>query len=162
VTAEGELRVEELLAGLESQLVEAVGVLGREVEDVGERRAAPEVERGAEHRRPRGGRLGAGLLDELLEADGVDRGRVERQRVAGAPGRDRRDAEGLAELRDVALERGACGRRRLLAPERLDEAVGGDDGARADGQERQGRALLGAAEPDRGAVGLGRDGPEQA
>ena len=39
--------------------------------------------------------------------------------------------------------------RRLLAPEPVDEPVGGDDLARVEEQEREQRPLIAAAEPNR-------------
>jgi hypothetical protein len=61
----------------------------------------------------------------------------------------------------VALKRGGGRRGRLVPPERVDQAVGGDDHADAAGEERQCGALLRPAEPDRCGVSLGRDRPEQ-
>ena len=66
--------------------------------DVGERGAAPELERGGGQAvRPGAGPLAGGLLDQLLEAQGVDRARGQAQLVAVPPGDDLRFSAALAE-----------------------------------------------------------------
>ena len=54
--------------------------------------------------------------------------------------------ERLAELRDVDLKRLLRRLRRLVLPERLDQAVSRDDLVRMEKQESEERTLLGAAD----------------
>jgi len=62
----------------------------------------------------------------------------------------------------VTLERRGRGRRRCLAPDRVDQRVGGDDRPGPAGQQSQCRALFRAAELDRGGTPICRNRPEQA
>jgi hypothetical protein len=149
VTAERQLRVEELLVRLQPQVLQLLRELvqhARRAGDVGERSATPQRERRAQLRDPFGGRQAPRVLGEALELRGID---VELEPVARIAGDDRVAAEQAPQLGDVALQGGGSGRRRLLAPERPDQAVGRDDRARAGGEERERSPSLGAAEADR-------------
>ena len=91
--------------------------------DVGERGAAPELERGdGQAVRPGAGRLASGLLDQLLEAQRVDRARGQAELVAAPAGEDlglcAALGEGLAQPRDVALDVLGGALRRVVSPER--------------------------------------------
>ena len=71
----GELGVDRELDRPQVKLLEAADLWGGERlgGDVGERGAAPQLERGAGQAiRPGARRLASGLLDQLLEAQGVD------------------------------------------------------------------------------------------
>ena len=151
VTAEREVGVDALLDDDGSQLLEARDLRLRErlVDEVGERRPAPERERLAQ--RDLGGgcvaRLERGppLLRQAREAVHVHALGIELEDVAGrARGDD--GAEHLAELRDVDLD-GVRGRlRRIARPERLDEPVDGDDASRLEREDGEERARLLAAQ----------------
>ena len=95
----------------------------------------------------RGVRCGPRALGELLEALEV-RGDAS-QRVAGATGLDRVGAQGLPQRRDVGLEDLGRARRRRVAPELVDERVGGNHAARVEQQSRQQGARLPARNLDR-------------
>jgi hypothetical protein len=51
-------------------------------------------------------------------------------------------------VRDVALDDLGGARRRLVTPQRVDQAIGRDHFATVDEQQRQQRSLLGTAERD--------------
>jgi hypothetical protein len=118
----GEVLADRLLDRPEPQLLEPADLERRERlgGDVVERRTPPQRERVA--RRARG--------DEALEAADVQLAVAEAQLVA-PPARDDLGAivvhsHGLAQVRDVALDHLRCGWRRLLAPQAVDELLGGD------------------------------------
>ena len=107
----GELGVDRQLDRPQVKLLEAadLGAGERLGGDVGERGAAPQLERGGGQAvRPGARPLASGLLDQLLEAQGVDRARGQAQLVAAPAGEDLRLraalAEGLAQARDVSLD----------------------------------------------------------
>ena len=153
VAAQREVGLDALLDDDGAQLLEPGDLRLRErlVDEVGERRAAPERERLAQ-RDLGGGRVarlerGPPLLRERDEAVHVDALGLELEHVAR---RARRDdgAERLAELRDVDLDgvRGRLG--RIAGPERLDEPVDGDDASRLEREHGEERARLLPAERD--------------
>ena len=156
VAAEGEPRLDELLVRRDPQLVEPGdgGLRERLVREVGERGAAPEdegaLERGGRGRRMAGGELPAALLEEILEAAGVELLGRERQDVPVLPGGQRGPAvrEGLAQARDLHVERARGGRRRALAPQRVHDPVGGQHLVRMQEQQREQRPAAAAAERD--------------
>jgi hypothetical protein len=136
VAAEGEVGVDAGLERREPQLVQArdLGLqrlLGRQV---GERRAAPQRERGAQERGgvlDAAGRRGrAGVGDALLEALEVELARGDAQEVAGAARLEdaaRGGLEQLAQRDDVHLQRLERTVGRGLAPQRVDQPVAGDN-----------------------------------
>ena len=151
VPAERELRLDPLLDGLDAQLLEP-GALGggeRIVRELGQRGSAPELERLAERRRRcRGVAVGeqpAPLPEEPLEPQRVDLAGVDFEHVAGWSSRQRGRAPGrgerLAQLRDPDAQRRASARRRLAAPDLVEQAVLGDDLAGAEQQAGEQRAL---------------------
>ena len=151
VPAERELRLDPLLDGLDAQLLEPGALGGGKglVRELGQRRAAPELERLAE-RRGRGGGVTVGerrasLREEPLEAQRVDLAGVDLEHVAGRTSRQRGRAPGrgerLAQLRDPHAQRSAAARRRLAAPDLLEQAVLGDDLACAEQQAGEQRPL---------------------
>ena len=117
-------KLEAALDRCESLLLQA-GCLDRRkgrVTEIGERVAAPEVERLAERRDGGGRLLGSGSLDEVLEASDVQLVRVEVEGVAGGVRHDPPGPERLAE--PVHADRQRVRRRlgRSLAPESVDES----------------------------------------
>ena len=104
--------------------------------DVAERRATPECERLAQQL---GCLLGLGAprgCDELLEA--VQASSSPLTTISGIARLDRAFAERLAELGNVDLQRGRRRRRRVVAPELVDQALGRHHAAgvqREDGEE---------------------------
>ena len=118
---------------------------------IGERRPAEERERLAEQSRRVGRRLLARERHERLEALEVELARLERDRVAGRT-RDDRVArpERVAQPGDVDLERLGGRRRRILAPQHVDQPVRRHRLLPPrEQQRRQQRALLGRPELDR-------------
>src|SRR5947208_1427933 len=77
-----------------------------------------------------------------LEAHQVEVARIDGQHVARRPGRDRVVADRLAQPGDQVAERRRGGRRSLLVPELVDQAVARDDLVRIQKQKRQEGALL--------------------
>ena len=134
----------------QAQLLEPGG-LEREV-DVGERLAAPEVERLAQERgRARG--LGACRLGrQPLEPAQVELVRFAAEDVARRARLDRTVAERLAQLRDVDLERRRRRRRRRVGPELVDQPLDRDDPAGLEREDGQERPLLATTDRDRPAV----------
>ena len=136
--------------------------LGREL---GERLAAPQCQR---HAQDRGGLLGlavghrpAGLLDELLEALGVELAIAHAQRVAGLGRReDVRIAERLAQARDVHLDRLHGAARRVLAPQRERQPLGAHRLVGVQEQDGEHRPRLVAAKRDLARGTADRDRPE--
>ncbi len=92
---------------------------------------------------------GARGRDKLEDARRVQFVAFQAHEVAGRLRDDAVGSEELSELGDGVLERRRCGPRRFLAPEPVDETVGGDDIARVEEQEREQRALIAASEPHR-------------
>src|SRR6266542_46270 len=128
--------VDRMLQRHEPQLLEPRRLVLRPglVREVGEGRAAPELEPRAKlPRRPVGmttrERL-ATLADELLEAADVEGGRIELERVPGRLGDERLDrpvagrgGQRLPQVGDVVLYRCRRPPRRLRRPEVVDQPV---------------------------------------
>ena len=144
--AEAELAGEPLLLGVEPQPLEPgdLGARERLEGEVVERGPAPERERVCEQRAAHAGRRRPRLLDEPLEAQGVDGLGFEREPVPGRLRQERVRPEGLAQRVDGVLQRAERGARRVGAPEILDQAVGGDDLVGMKSEHREERALLAA------------------
>ena len=164
VPAERELCVDPLFLGSDAQLVETRRLEPGEflLLEVGERRAAPEVERLAQQPRRRGGLRRSRLLQEPLEAVAVDRVATDREPVAGRVSDEHVAADQLAQRRDGVLERPGCGGGRALTPEVRDEPVGRHDLARPQRQCRQERTLLPARQRDDPVAVQGLERAEQA
>ena len=157
---EGEVGVDTILQRGQAQLIHAPNRclcegLEREVCEGG---AAPETQRLAQLRRgllrsPSAER-GAAVAEELLEPIQVDLIGVEPDEVAGTLSDEdlARRAEQLAQLRHVDLDRVGGRRRRLLAPELVDQAIGRDDLIRVEDQDDEQRSPLRAAELERPPV----------
>ena len=82
------------------------------------------------------------------------------QPVADAARLDPLGAERAAEPVHVDLQRLLRGRRRILAPHRIDEPVARHDFARLQEERREQRALLRSPEWERASVDEDRDRPE--
>ena len=154
VSSEGQLGVEIVLGALESQLLEAIR-LGRSepfVGDIDKRRSAPE------RQRPSGqgdGQLGVAVhqgsppvVAHALEASGVEARRCDADPVAGRDGLDRVCAQRRAELRHVDLHELLRRVRDIVAPEGVDEVVGGHHLVRAQQQHQEQRLHLRRGEND--------------
>ena len=123
VAAEQVLELETALDRCESLLLQA-GCLDRRkgrVTEIGERVAAPEVERLAERRDGGCRLLGSGSLDEVLEARDVQLVRIEVEGVAGGVRHDSPGPDCLAEPVHADLQRVRRRLGRSLAPESVDE-----------------------------------------
>jgi hypothetical protein len=97
---------------------------------------------------------------EPLELQRVDRRRVDLQLVAASVGRDPRRAilgQQPPQLGDALLHHLRPSRRRLLAPQAVDQPLNRDGCVRVERQHREHRTLLGAAQPDRMAIPLDVD-----
>ena len=120
---------------------------GPEQRRVGQRRAAEQRQRLAQQL----GGLAAGAASRACATSvskrcEVERAGVELDRVAGRAGDDRVRPERAPQLGDVHLQRLGRGRRRVLAPQHVDQPLGRDDVlAVREQQHRQQRPLLGRA-----------------
>jgi hypothetical protein len=153
VTAGGEIGVDASLERLEARLLEpSLRIEQRPLGlEVGQRLAAPEVERRPED--PRGVvalslvEQPATLAVKPLEPHQVERLRRRRQDVAAGPRLQHVvRLEQLPQPGDVLLERSRGVLRRRLAPQLLDQPVARDDRARVEQQQREQASLLRAAE----------------
>ncbi len=144
----GELGVDRQLERPQVKLLEPADLGGGEglVGDVGEGGAAPQLERGAGQAVGPARRLASGLLDQLLEAQGVDGVRGQAQLVAAPAGEDLRLcaalAEGLAQARDVSLDVLGGARRGVVSPERVDQPIAAERRVRIEREQRDDAALL--------------------
>ena len=155
-----EVRINRVLERAQPQLLQPPDRRRGErlVGDVGQRRPVPERER-----------LASGAIrDEPLEAAHVEVVRRDAQLVA-APAREdlggvpvTGSVEQLAQPRNVLLEHLRRARRRLLAPQRLDQLVGRHGPVRVQREHGQQRALLGGAESDGSPLDAGPNGAEEA
>ena len=173
VPAEPQVEVDEVLHHGHAALGEPFPLVLRERPDrAGERLPGPQAERGPQ----RLGGLrhapvpppGLGLGDEALELGQVERALAEAQ---GVPAADRGEqprpgARGTARLehaaqpRHVGAQRAERAGRRPLAPDPVDDLLGGDHAVRADQQHREDRALQRGAEVELLAVTPGPHRPE--
>ena len=154
VVAGGEIGVKPPLDRDEPQLLQpGERALGeRLVGEVGQRRPSPQRERLAQRlgREPRVGVSGLG--QQRLEPCEIDLGRVGLQHVPGLARDDPVLAELAAQAGDVHMDAlGDRGRWRL-APQVVDQALGRDDLARVQQEQREQRALLRSAEHQRASV----------
>ena len=166
MAAQREVGVDALLDDDGSQLLEARDLRLRErlVDEVRERRSAPERERLAQYNLGRGCLAGpersAPFLRQAREAVHVHVLWIELEDVAWRAGGDD-GAERLTELRDIDLD---CMRGRLgwiARPERLDEPVDGDDTCRLEREDGEESARLLPAKRWGDAVPLDLDRTEQ-
>ena len=157
VAAEHELRLDQPFERDGMQLVEPGGLALRErlVGEVGQRRAAPQRERLLEgrHRGLRASRveLGPGLRHEPLEPVRVELLGVELELVAVVARDDHvrgPASERLPEPGDVHLQRLGGRRRRVLAPQLVDHAIGAERLVRVQQEQREHGSALAAAQRD--------------
>ena len=153
VAAERKVGVDPLLERREAELVEVRGRLARRLScEIGERGTAPERE-GLSQAVGGGGRLGAvGLLDEVPERVEIELARRDAEEVPGRP-RDEPVAELATQPHQVVLERRLRRRRRIVAPDAVDEAVDRDDAVCLEQQQAEHRAPPQAADRDDALAG---------
>ncbi len=167
VPGEREIGVDPLLEDGRAQLLEPrdLGLRERLVEEVRERRAAPEresfTERALGRDRVVSLERGASLLREACEPVDVDPLRRQLELVAGRAGRNHRP-ERLAELGDIDLDRVGGGLGRITGPQRLDQPVDGDDAAGLEREHGKERARLRPPERDELSRARGFERPEKA
>ena len=152
VPPEGEVGVDPQLERAHAELLQADDLHLRPVgvRSVGERRAAPELQRVVQEARGVFGRRRLRVVHEPLEGEQVELVRGDADQVAGLlRDDDLSPAERLPELRDVVLQRVRRVARRRVAPHRVDQHVRGDDLVRPQEQEREQGALTLAAEHER-------------
>ena len=108
------------------------------------------------------------LVDELLEAVGIELPWLDPKHITGGT-RDENavglvppapTSQSLAKLRDVHLDDLRGGRRRTVAPELVDQAIGGDDLVAVKEQNGEHRALLRSAEGDLTSLRADLERPE--
>ena len=139
-----ELEIEPFLDGAEAQLGQAADHGSRElvVREVGERVAAPQRlrldQQGDRSVGVAGERGRPAVGDELLEPRHIDRTRRELEHVpAPAHGDELPGPQRSPQLGDQPLQAVAHARRRVLAPQRVDQLVGRHDPTHAQRQHRQ-------------------------
>ena len=155
VMAESHLGVDAILGAVEAQLGQARPLeRGERLGELGQRLAAPEGE-GLTEQTGGGPWVAAGQRDssrvaQSLEPDEVDGVGLGNERVSAGPRDEHTGRQHLAQLGDVYLHhlRGRAG--HVLAPEVLDEALGGDRAIGIERQPGEQRAWLATAEPHRG------------
>ena len=156
VTAEREIGLDALLERHEPQLLEARDRrLGeRLVREVGKRLPTPQRERRAQEPcrllRVAGRACSARAIELALEARDVELVRLDSGDVPGWTGRDHGLAAGLSQsftqLGDVDLDDLRGRRRRLVAPELVDQAVNRNDLVRPQQEDGEQRTLLRSSE----------------
>ncbi len=162
VPPEGELGLEQVDLGREAELGEPPDLVscGPVKLDVGKRRAAPEIERGAPQLHGALERRVPGIRSQALEPQEIEVVTFELDAVTRSDREDGVGAELPAEGMHVTLDELRGGLRRPLAPELVDETIGGDDLVGVEQENGEKRALLGASEPDRSPVEPHLDGAE--
>jgi hypothetical protein len=138
-----EVGVEALLQRGQPQLLDARDRVLRErlVAEVRQRLAPEEPERLPEKgRAPARIALPPRAFEQPCEAVGVELPLGDPQQVPRLTRLDRLLPECLAEGRDVAVKGGRGRLRRVVAPQRLDDRVGGDDVVCVEQEQRQERA----------------------
>jgi hypothetical protein len=160
--AELELGIDSGFDGTEPELLQACRLRGRErgIADVRERLAAPERQGGSQQVRSVRWLGGARGRDQLLERAEVELAGLDPEAVAGAPGLDPLAAERLPEAVNRDLERVRGGLGRILAPERVHEAVARHDFVRAEEEEGEESPLPAAGEGHGLAVPQDLEGSE--
>ena len=133
-----ELGIDQLLVRDELQLLEAKCLVLREclVRDVGERRASPQLERLAQHRRTVFELRFARLAESPLEDRSIELLGADAEHVAGRP-RDQRIPEPTPQLGNGVVQGGVGGLRRGACPQLVDQALGRYDLVRPHQQGRE-------------------------
>ena len=150
VQPELELGVDALADHDESKLLEPSNLRLREVVEceLRERRPAPQRKRGLQKRAPLLRGKPPRVDERVLETTCIDLIRSDVEYVARRACVENVAPQRPAQASDGVLERRGRRLRRLLAPERVDEPVGGDDPAGLEHEDGEERALLGASERD--------------
>jgi hypothetical protein len=101
-------------------------------------------------------------IQQLLKPAGIDRLRIDLQRVArGAMVYGRPLTEPVPQSRDVLLQRLHRAARLIAAPERLEQGIGRDRLGRVQREHDEQRPLLGTVEPNWRARNLDLERPQQ-
>ena len=150
VRAELDLGLDAILERRQPELVEPRDLPLEEalVREVGERRSAPQRQRVAEGGRALGGRKRPRIVDEPLEAAGVDHARLRAERIPAGARLDRLLPERVPQTRHGVLHDRFCRRRRPTRPEVVDQRVPRDHRARMQHQIGEHRTLPWTAERD--------------
>ena len=150
VPAELDLGLDAILERRQPELVEPRDLPLEEalVREVGEWRSAPERQRVAEGGRALGGRQRPRIMDEPLEAAGVDHARLRAERIPAGARLDRLLPERVPQTRNGVLHDRFCRRRRPTRPEVVDQRVPRDHRARMQHQIGEHRTLPWTAERD--------------
>ena len=156
------------LLSLEAKLVEP-GRLGEQrglVGEIGEGRPAPQGQGVVERARPRcpGPRAGPSCASLMRASNRVasSSDAIERAGGSRARGSGSARAEGLPEVRDIGLDDVPRRLRRLVAPDLVDQGLGGHELVRAHEEMGQDRALLRPAERDGPVSRVHLERPEDA
>ena len=141
--AELELGLDALLEGTQPELIQPRRfVLGEGlVGEVAERRPAPELQRLTQQLDPPAGVRCLCLVEQPLEAAGIDCFLLDSERVSGSARLDHTGPQDLAKLGDRVLQRRRGRWGRTFAPQLCDQALSGDDFARVKNKQRQHGAL---------------------
>jgi hypothetical protein len=173
IAPQRQLGLDAFLHGRQSDVLEPANldVDGQPCIQVGERRPAPHRKRGRQAlrralRRP-GVKRATAFVEQPLKAIYVELVRRDAQQI---PRRSCEQSglavllatEHLAQAMDVGVERMGRARRRLIAPQRVDENVTSDDRICPQEQERQQRTLLRPPERQRGAVRSDLERPQDS
>src|SRR5262245_16732982 len=139
-----EVALDPLLQTGQAQLLQSrdLGLGERLVQEVRERRTTPEGEPLGE----------PSLLLQSLETLEVELALLDVDEVAGLPRHDPLPTQRLAQLGDVYLQRLPRRLRRALRPQRVDQAIPGNDPVRAQQQHAEERPVLCATHVDRAPV----------
>ncbi len=128
----------------------------RLIREIRERRPPPQRERSGERRGrlvpPLVAQLPRTLLGENLELVEVERARGDVEHVAGAARLDHLFPQRLPQARHVALDEVRGRRRRLIAPEAVDDPAHRHERVRRKQEQRERRTLFPAAQIQRAAV----------
>src|SRR5439155_23773372 len=137
-----------LLEQRQPELLEARDLALRESLEVEllERGPAPEIESVAELCCTLAGYGFPRLGEQRMHPVHVELQRLDSKQVPRRLGHEEIGPEMLAELGDEVLKRGRRRARRVLAPESIDQPVGGDRAARVDQEQCKQCALLRASE----------------
>ena len=152
-----DVRLDPVLQAGELELLQPGGLHARErLGELGQRRAAPQLQRLAQLLRRGRGRTacecGPARLPEGGEAVEVERAGLDLQRVAGGPRQQRVRGQQLAQLRHVDVDHLHRRAGHVVSPQVVDELVDGDGPAGLEQQPGQQRALAPATQGHRCAV----------
>jgi hypothetical protein len=167
VLPNGEAGAELLLERGQPEFLEAGDLPGERLGicQVAQRRPAPQLERLAD---PRGGfprlngKLPACPTQQLFKPERVELVCLGVQDVPRGPPLDPVGAERASQMRNVALDRVPGCRRRIVAPNPLEEVLHRHDAVRREKQVCEHQALTGSAKRHRASVGGDLQRPEES